>query len=504
MRLGIIDLGTNSVRFDVHQLGPGKGYRRVHREKLMIRLGQGVFVRGRLDPAAVKRAIQAFRSFAETARDLRVTRLVAMGTSALREAEDTRHFLEEIRRRTGIEVNVISGVEEARLIALGILSNEKLPRGPVALIDIGGGSTEISIRPGGRRKNCTKIAVFKSFPLGVARLQQVFLRQSPPSARSIAELRKHVRSVLLPEIEGKNWPGVERVIGSSGTIRTVARMLTHGRRRRAVELKDLRRLNLKLAELGPGELLQVPGMEPRRVDLIFAGSLLLEECLDALGARKFVGTEYSLRDGVLVEEKQVLRKQLGSRISFHLEEISARAASLGRDPKRLTRVIEFARELFARLRAVHRLDVRWLNYLLAAVCFRDVGEGVAMSHHAEHSAYIVRHADIPSLESWERQFVAELCLHHEGLKPQVKRLPFARHPRRRKAFQRLLALLRVIDALDSGRPSSLHISRVRVSAGGVRLSLSGAALTDLELLRLEQKKALFEGLFGRALVVERV
>src|SRR5665213_29849 len=97
MRVGIIDLGTNSVRFDVNQIGPGNQVRKLHREKLMVRLGQNLFLDGKLDPAAIRRTLQAFTSFQRTAQDLRVGKVVAFATSALREATDSEKLLSQIR-----------------------------------------------------------------------------------------------------------------------------------------------------------------------------------------------------------------------------------------------------------------------------------------------------------------------------------------------------------------------------------------------------------------------
>ena len=144
-RLALIDLGTNAVRFDVHELTAAGVPRRLHRERLMVRLGEGVFQSGRLSRAAVARTVAAFQSFRRTCIDLRVDKTVAFGTSALREASDSERFIRLLRDKTGIEVRVISGADEARLIALGILSHENVPKGLFALVDVGGGSVEITL-----------------------------------------------------------------------------------------------------------------------------------------------------------------------------------------------------------------------------------------------------------------------------------------------------------------------------------------------------------------------
>ena len=166
MRIAIIDLGTNSVRFDIQQLGPGKRQvRQLHREKIMVRLGQGVFLNGKLDRSAVTRSLHAFAKFQKVAHQYKAGKIIAFGTSALREVADSEKFLKAIVDKTGIQVRVISGTEEAQLIALGILSNEKVGKEKFAMVDIGGGSTEISVCRGKAILHST------SFPLGRRGLQ---------------------------------------------------------------------------------------------------------------------------------------------------------------------------------------------------------------------------------------------------------------------------------------------------------------------------------------------
>ena len=172
MRVAIIDLGTNSVRFDVHFLGESGKTRLLHREKLMIRLGQGVFLKGKMDPAAIQRAVEAMEHFRQIATSLRVRKLVAFGTSALREAADSNTLVETVKEETGIEIKVISGKEEAKFIAQGILANEKPPKGRYALVDIGGGSTEVSLARG------REVLLGDSFPLGTADRKSTRLNSS--------------------------------------------------------------------------------------------------------------------------------------------------------------------------------------------------------------------------------------------------------------------------------------------------------------------------------------
>jgi exopolyphosphatase/guanosine-5'-triphosphate,3'-diphosphate pyrophosphatase len=236
--------------------------------------------------------------------------------------------------------------------------------------------------------------------------------------------------------------------------------------------------------------------------MILAGAILLEECMHALGARRAITTEYSLRDGILEEELQLVREHRASNLSLHLPDLYAKAERLGAQREHLDQVTGFAKTLFGRLRRVHKLGSQWEPYLTAAAILHDVGEAVSATRHSKHSYYIVKNANFASMSEWETEFVAQLCLWHASGKPDDKDFPFKNDKKKRDAFYKLLAILRVADALDRGHKSSARISRVAVDGKRVRLLLSGRSV-DLELLRVEQKKALFEQVFGRVLVAER-
>ncbi len=497
MRVAVIDLGTNSVRFDVHQLGPGRKTRLLHREKLMVRLGQGVFLEGKLDRAAVKRTLNAFARFQRVAHRLRADKIIAFGTSALREVADRDEFVQQVRERTGIDVRVITGAEEAKLIAQGVLGGEAKVRGKgrLALLDIGGGSTEISVVRG------KELLHSMSFPLGTARLQQLFLKKSPPEAEDLREMRRFVRNTILQETLAARWPQVDRVLGSSGTVRALAKILKQGNQDDVIDREELGSLNRHMAGMTTTELLGVPGMEAKRVDMILAGAVLFEEALSVLGAKRALATEFSLRDGILAEEQNLYLQGKKSHLSLHLDDLYAKAQVFGLDRGYLERVVALGEQLFRKLQRLHQLPAEWLVYLVAALILRDTGESIALAGHEAHSAYIVRHADLPPMEDWELELIEALVLQHEGSKLDNKAVPFAKSKERRQGFLKLLALLRVVDALDSGPETELKLRSVGVAANRVRLSIGGRHLTGLEALNVELKRPLFEKVFGRALEV---
>jgi exopolyphosphatase / guanosine-5'-triphosphate,3'-diphosphate pyrophosphatase len=501
MRLGVIDLGTNSVRFDIHEIESTGELARLHREKLMIRLGQGAFVNGRLDRAAVSRTLDAFSRFQKVADHLKVEKITAFGTAALREVSDRERLIGLIQKRTGIKVRVISGAEEAQLIALGVLSNEKLGTGRFALVDIGGGSTEISICRG------KKILHSHSFNLGAARLQQVHLRKSPPDAKKVLQLREHVRATLQAKFAAEGWPQVTRVVGSSGTIKAIHKLTRKGKKN-VIDRGRLRALSMKLAQMDTVELLAMPGMEPKRVDLILAGAILFDEIMRELGAKKATTTEFSLRDGIIEEELRLIERGTSSHLSIHLPEIHKLALRHGRDSRHVKKTAKLAEELFDRLRGLHRLGRDWRAYLVAAAVLRNIGESVNVVNASRHSAYIIRHAEFPIVEPWEIEMLALLCESYqlgwkESKGARNKQLPFRKDKARRNAFLRLLALLGVLDSLDGGPEATARITGAKLTRARVVIRVAGRKVPGLESLPWDQRTAAFKRVFRREISVSR-
>ena len=499
MRIGIIDLGTNSVRFDIHQFSASGRVVQLHREKIMVRLGQDVFVRGSLNKNAIQRTLHAFLSFKKVGARFKVGKILAFGTSALREATDAQRILQAIQVKTGIEVRVISGQDEAKLIALGILSHEKLPKARFALVDIGGGSTEISICRGGR------VLHSNSFPLGTARLQQLFLKKVPPTETSLRAMRSFIRNTLTQYFSAEGWPKVEMIVGSSGTIRAIARILKKSFDVSTIERGRLEELTEHMSPLSMAELQKIPGLEPKRTDMIVAGSVLFEECMRALGAKRAVASQFSLRDGMLEEERRLLGYGQGelSHLSLHLDDLHEKAKAFGKDGAHLTRTARLADQVYDGLAPVHHLGPRWKVYLHAAALLRDIGKSVSPANHHLHSYYILKNGDLPAMEEWEVDFLALLSRHHEGMKLEPKKIAFFRDPEKKAAFTKLLAMLMVVDSLDSGPDSHVRIRQVRILPKRAQVIFTGKHLTGLEGLKAESRKDFIKKSLRKVVTVER-
>jgi exopolyphosphatase/guanosine-5'-triphosphate,3'-diphosphate pyrophosphatase len=497
VRFAIIDLGTNSVRFDVHELLPKRRIHRLHREKLMVRLGQDVFITGKLNPQAVKRTIQAFQTFHISCQRLRVERVIAFATCTLREAQDSEKFLQQLMNETGISVRVIPGADEAKLIAVGILAHERVGKGKVGLVDIGGGSTEICIAEDG------ELPHFESFPLGTARLQQVFLKQSPPKNGAVKDLREYIRRTLLPKLGLEKWPKVNRIIASSGTARTLAMVIRKTFDAKKADRGHLKSLIKDMSDMSASEICEIPGMEAKRADMILAGAVLLDECMDALRADEFEPTMYSLRDGILEVEAEKLRKLDTEPQAYTEKDFTNLARLFGAKSDAPRWFIEVAHRVFDELQPLHRLSPAWKIYLVAASILREVGESIAYESNHIHSYYIVKHADFPWRFDWEPEFVAWLCRYHAEGKISPKALPFAQDETKTKAFLRLVALLRVIDGFAVPETSA-DLKSIQMERRRVTMKFSGRGLCAVIPMRVERQKDLFEKIFNATITVEQV
>jgi exopolyphosphatase / guanosine-5'-triphosphate,3'-diphosphate pyrophosphatase len=307
--MGIIDLGTNSVRLDIYEI---KGHKvtRVLRERKMIRLGDGVYTHGKITPAVMSRAMKALLSFRKILNQYPVNHVVSVGTSAVRTAKNTKVFLTKVYDQTGINVRVITGREEGLLIAQGILSNVKTPKGNYALVDIGGGSTEISICRG------KKVLHTLSLPLGANRLNQIFLHSVPPIQKRgrphpVLLMRQYIKNELMTFSKRVAKYKIEGVIGSSGTIKTISKILKpKNSNGKPVSRKWLVYLNAEMQTMTRSEIMRIKNIEPKRIDMLLAGSILFEEILYALDSKVFWATDFALREGLLIREIQKLKSAL--------------------------------------------------------------------------------------------------------------------------------------------------------------------------------------------------
>lgn len=296
MRIAIIDLGTNSVRFDVFESTGGETIQ-IEKEREMIRLGEDLFLTGSLSAKAISRALDALANYKHACDELQVDKIVAVGTSAMREAKNAGELVKLAKKTVGLELTIVSGPAEAELIAEGILANEPKLEQKFLMIDIGGGSAEVSAVS---RK---AVIASASLPLGALRLQQLFFKSGPPVDRDKEDqARAFIRRSLAEATPEPPLYPLKLAIGSSGSVRALAKLRPEDKEERQFTKRHLMDLLDEMRPLDIDGLCKIPGMEAKRADIIFVGALALYEIMAYYGVEEVVASKFSLRHGILARE----------------------------------------------------------------------------------------------------------------------------------------------------------------------------------------------------------
>jgi exopolyphosphatase/guanosine-5'-triphosphate,3'-diphosphate pyrophosphatase len=490
--------------------GAPSGWREVLSLRAPVRLGSEVFTTGRLAPASIGAACAALREFRDAMDGAKVDGYRATATSAVREASNGATLVERARREAGIELEVIEGVEEARLIQLAVVRRLALDDRRVLLIDVGGGSTELTILEGGQN-------VFAmSLPLGTVRLLETYLRDATSVTRHRAKLIGEAIDRALAEARPHLVrSSLDVLVGTGGNIETLADLAplktAIAGHSRTVDVPAARILFAKMSAMTPAERRDAYGLRPDRADTIVPAAAIYLRIAEVLGGSSIVVPGVGLKEGILEE---LIDKH------FHVWDEAGEAASVFVACARLGHryhfdeahgqlVARLAGQLFDDLRPLHGLSDRDRLLLRVAALLHDIGDFVRYDAHHKHSYYLIQNSDIMGLTPEERSIVANLARYHR------KSIPDPAHPNfrdldkdARSRVRGLAAILRIADALDrehlakiSGVRAAIDASRRRIT-----LTLSGDDERELEEWTVHAKADLLRDVYGLEVTVagERV
>jgi len=309
-RYATIDVGTNTVRLLLADAEDDTTYRVVFEEQVITRLGERLQETGTLSPAAMERTIRVLQRFAETAKDHRVEEILAVTTSAAREAKNRAEFLDRARGEAGIDLVVISGEVEATLTALGVAHALGLDHATMLIVDIGGGSTEFTAFEQGR------VTGSVSLPIGVVKLTEAHLKGDPPSREELQSATTSIRQTIRQVPASLNIPAAV-LVATAGTPTTLAaidlRMTTYDGDRvtgHRLSRKRIQELLDRLCSLPLRRRREIVGLEPTRADVIVAGTLLTREILELFSFDELTVSDGGLREGVLLHHLAYRRSKL--------------------------------------------------------------------------------------------------------------------------------------------------------------------------------------------------
>lgn len=502
--LAAIDIGTNSVHLVVARADESGRFEVVGREKEAVRLGSSQGEMKRLSPAAIDRAIAALSRFRQVA-DVAGAPVRAVATSAVREAQNSAVFLRRAWEEAGIDVEVISGFEEARLIHLGVLQAVPVFDQRSLLVDIGGGSTEVLV---GERGDALAA---RSLKLGAIRMTRRFFDARTVEPAAVDKCRRYVRSALVSFAREVNRLGFDVAVGSSGTIQAVAAMVSAARGDAApqtfnnfsfaaAELEDV------VAQLAAAPTLadrrRIPGLDASRADIILGGAIILEQVALEFGVTEMLVSDYALREGVLLDTLQRSR----GRSLHHLSDLRRRsvdhlAALMDDDPAHSNRVAALALALFDATHDRHQLPDDTREYLEAAALLCNVGLFVSHAQHHKHSYYVIRNSEhLTGFTDREIEIIAQTARYHRKSAPKPKHPDFARlKPADQDVVRALAAMLRVAIALDRTHAGLVDSVRRGVDGpAGIELVITPRDGDDLslELYTVGENKQLLESVLG--------
>jgi len=501
--VAFIDIGTNSVRLLVVRIHPNHSYTVLTQLKHTVRLGEGEFNDRRLQPQAIDRAVLVCQQYATLARTSGAEEIISVATAATREAKNPRDFLDRLRQEAELDVRVVSGLEEARLIYLGVASGTHLGDQQALFVDIGGGSTEIAVGTQHHHR------YLNSLKLGAIRLtaEQLPGGDGPVATEHYERLRRYVHHNMVHLVRELRAYHLDLAIGSSGTIENLAdvaaRMyLQHERQPDDVLSRvHLQQLLPVLCALSLEERRKVPGLSPARADIIIAGAVILQTLMEALGVRSVRVTDRGLRDGLLVDylvrqdhaplvEEASVRKR--SVLQF------GRACQFNEDHARLT--AQLALSLFDSGRAVnlHRLGDRERELLEYAALLHHIGAFVTFSNYQAHTYYLIRNADLLGFDQTEIAIMATVALYHRKSLPRKKHPEFAAlNKRSQQIVRRLAALLRLAECLDRSQAGHVrHACFGETDGKRVRLNLYATQDCHIEVWSVEKHLDAFEKIFA--------
>jgi exopolyphosphatase/guanosine-5'-triphosphate,3'-diphosphate pyrophosphatase len=502
----VIDLGSNSWRVVVFAYGPS-WWKRTDELYETVRIGAGLGATGRLSDEAIARGLETLVVFEHFCRASGLERpdIVAVATSAIREARNREEFLGGARAQTGIEVEVLSAEDEAFLGYVAAINTSTLTDGIV--LDLGGGSLQLT-QVANRRPTEPR-----SFPLGAVRLTEELLpEEDPATKKQLQRVRARVRETL-GELDWLSRPERERLVGLGGAVRNLAAAAQYevggidlGVQGFVITPNALGELVQTLAALPSSERGSVPGIKPGRGDIILAGALVLETVLELTGLEGIEVTEAGLREGLFLA-RTVLSSQRDP-LFEDVRDAAVRnlAVQYEADLKHVEHVAQLALEMFDSLADQGLLDPGpgERELLWAASMLHDVGMTIAYDDHHKHSRYLIESAELPGFDPRQRALIAQITRYHRKGTPKLGLVEQLALPGDEQVLERCAVILRLAEHLERGRDQSVSNVRLRANGGGVDLHLEAAGdslvLPRWSIERYGDSDA-FERVFGMRLVI---
>jgi exopolyphosphatase/guanosine-5'-triphosphate,3'-diphosphate pyrophosphatase len=497
-RLAAIDIGSNSIRLLVAEVTPDGPYRVLDDEKQTTRLAQGLAQTGQLREEAMSQSVDALERMQAIAQGYGVQRLEVIATSAVREAANRQCFLELLRHRLHIDVEVISPTDEGQFSFRSVAHDFDLKGLDAVIVDLGGGSAEVIFAAKG------VVEEIYSFPIGAVRLTESFLHSDPLAEDDYRRLKKHIRKCVADVVD---MPGFrpQVMIGAGGTFMALAHisMRRRGEVRGTVGGYELNRGEVRhildhLKDLPLRARRTVPGLHADRADIILAGVIVIERLMKLLHVNRLLIHDKGVRDGLLLRmiEQVFPLPPTPTDPTNPLAGVREFAAACAVEPKHAEQVACLARQLFDQLQKPLHLRSEEGLILEAAALLHEVGNLINYEKHHHHSYHLILHGNLRGLSPRQRELVANVARYHRRAAPKRKHENFSRLlPGERETVRRLSAILRVADGLDRTHTQRVQSVQCQWKKDQILVAVGADQRPAVDMWGAQQKGKLFEKVF---------
>lgn len=505
-RYGVVDVGSNAIRMQVIEVREGgEPHAVLDTRREPVRLGQDVFLTGSIPQTSIQRALESLRSFRAACDRWQVRGIRAVATSALREAANRESIVSRIEKETGIRVEVISGTEEAYLLVRGVEAKVDLTKGRSILVDVGGGSVEVTLVADG------EIAVSESYRLGAVRLLEALQHEAAgrKDAGFLALLDQYVGSLDRRIADRIGSDGIDRFVATGGNIETLGDLAAREAPLRTADGVDsLPRKTLaewiqRLARMSYAERVEELGLAPDRADVVLPAAVVYYRLCEVARVDRLLIPRVGLRDGLVREvvAGHLQTAQAAERRGTVLAGALALARKYHADLAHAEKVRALAVEIFDQTASLHGFGAEERVLLEAAAVLHDIGAFVSAASHHKHSFYLIRSSDLVGLTEAEREIVALASRYHRRSHPKRTHVEYQQRSRdERERVSKIAAILRLADALDREHQTKVAGVSVKLGRKNLDLSLTPANASDgdlaLERWAVHRKGSLFLEVFG--------
>jgi exopolyphosphatase/guanosine-5'-triphosphate,3'-diphosphate pyrophosphatase len=505
--VAFIDIGTNSIRLLVVRLNPNHSYTILTRQKQQVRLGEGEFEDEEILPEAAERAVVVCKTLTDLARTFNAEEFVAVATSAMREAGNQQEILHRLRQEAHLDIRVISGQEEARLIYLGVSSGLHLEGKTAFFIDIGGGSTEIAV---GNERDYQFLA---SFRLGAIRLSNLYVPLTdtgPISDERYKKIQQHIKNSIIRSVKKIRKLSPDCAVASSGTainLAEIAHKVLHpvGSSELVLTYRNLKKVIGMICSMPLEQRRKIPGMNPERADIIVPGAAILDTFMQELSLDSITITGRGLQDGLLTDYLSRMDEfPLSGELSPRQRSVLQLGRSCGINEAHARTVTALVLAMFdsAKELNLHPYGDAERELLEYATFLHDIGSFISYTNHQAHSYYMIKNSELPGFDQKEVTFMANLAKFHRKKSPRKKDPEiFELDPPEREALRMLATFIRLGESLD--RSHAALIQQVRFTApdeNSVHLEIVARGDCQLEMWGIESEKKAFEKVFGRKII----